>query len=49
MRTKINEYAKENPKESLRMIANNLGISKSVVHKYIQDINKEKSNKNGHP
>ncbi len=34
MRTKIKECIIENPKMSLRDIANKVGLSKSVVHKY---------------
>ncbi len=43
MRTKIKDCIKENPKMSLREIANELGLSKSVVHKYSQEITKEKT------
>ena len=47
MQTKIRECIKENPKMSLREVSNKVGISKSAVHKYSQEIIKEKSKENG--
>lgn len=48
MRTKLKECIKENPKMSLREIANKVGLSKSVVHKYSQEIKEEIKDKFGH-
>ena len=41
---KLIEYHKQNPKATIRKIALDLELSRSVVHKYLQLINKEKSN-----
>jgi len=41
MRRKLKECMKENPKMSLRDVANEVGLSKSVVHKYSQEIKEE--------
>lgn len=47
MRTKLKECIKENPKMSLREIANNIGLSKSAVHKYSKEIKEGINVKNG--
>lgn len=36
--TKIKEYYKKNPKASLREVERETGVSRSAVHKYIQEI-----------
>jgi len=38
-KNKIKQLKKQNPKMSLREIANKIGISKSAVHKYLTEIN----------
>lgn len=48
MRTKIKECIKENPKMSLREIANKVGLSKSAVHKYSQEITSQINVENAH-
>lgn len=41
-KNKIKEFIKQNPKASLREIARNVETSKSSVHKYLLELNKEK-------
>lgn len=40
---KLKEYAREHPKATMREMAIEIGVSKSVVHKYIQIIKGEKT------
>ena len=48
MRTKLKDCIKSNPKMSMRDIANEIGLSKSAVHKYYKEIEREISGKSGH-
>jgi len=40
---KLKEYHKQNPKATIRKIALDIELSRSVVHKYLQQIKEEKS------